>query len=95
MYLVSECATMSKPCSIGLSSAGVATVLSTMVAIPRERAMSAMAARSTMLPAGLPMLSQNTALVRSSISAARSSAPSPSAKRTSIPREGSVWANSV
>ena len=73
----------------------MATVLSTMVATPWACATSATAARSTMLPAGFPMLSTNTAFVRSSISLARSSGPSPSAKRTSIPSCGSMWAKSV
>ena len=95
MYFVSECTTMSKPCWTGFSSAGVATVLSTMVAIPWARARSETAARSTMFPAGLPMLSQKIALVRPSMSFARSSGPSPSAKRTSIPMPGSVCAKSV
>ena len=45
-----------------------------------------------MLPAGLPIVSQKTALVRSSISAAIDSARSSAAKRASMPRVGSTWA---
>ena len=95
MYLVSEWTTMSKPWSTGFKRAGVATVLSTMVAMPWLCAMSATAAKSMMLPAGLPMLSQNTALVLASTSFSKSAGLSPSAKRTSMPCFGSMCANSV
>ena len=76
-------------------SHGVAEVLSTISGTPCAWAMSASASRSTMLPAGLPMDSQNTAVVLSSISFAIASALSSSAKRTSIPWRGSMCLNSV
>ena len=69
MNLVSECTTMSAPYSNGRSRIGVATVLSTIRGTPCLCATLAMASMSQMLPAGLPTLSQNTALVLSSISA--------------------------
>jgi len=43
-----------------------------------------------MLPAGLPMVSQNTAAVLSSISASRAAALSSLANRTSMPQLGSA-----
>ena len=68
--LVSECTTTSAPCWIGFSISGVATVLSTMSGTPAAWATAATASRSTTLPAGLPIVSQNTAQVSSSISGA-------------------------
>ena len=68
MNFVSECTTMSAPYSIGRSRIGVATVLSTISGTPCRCATSANASMSQMFPAGLPMLSQNTARVFSSIS---------------------------
>ena len=50
---------------------------------------------SQMLPAGLPIASQNTARVVSSISGAMSSARSLAAKRASTPLRRKVWASSV
>ena len=70
MNFVSEWITTSAPCWIGLSRNGVGTVLSAITGTPRLCATSATAARSMTLPAGLPTVSQKTALVRSSISAA-------------------------
>ena len=90
--LVSEWTTTSAPCSKGLSSSGVATVLSTMRGTPSAWATAATASRSTMLPAGLPMVSQKTARVFSSMSGAIDSARSSTAKRVSMPRVGSTWA---
>ncbi|MNP54208.1 hypothetical protein D3C76_1487450 [compost metagenome] len=93
MYLVSECTTMSAPCSNGRHSTGVATVLSTISGTPWRCAASARACRSTMLPAGLPMDSQNTALVRSSISASSAGMSSWAAKRVWMPKRGRVCAS--
>ncbi|MNZ30858.1 hypothetical protein D3C78_481440 [compost metagenome] len=93
MYLVSECTTMSAPCSNGRQRIGVATVLSTISGTPWRCAASASACRSTMLPAGLPIDSQNTALVLASISASSAATSSWAAKRTSMPWRGRVWAN--
>src|SRR3546814_1825900 len=50
-------------CSSDLHSAGEATVLSTISGTPCRCAASAIAWMSMILPAGLPMDSQNTALV--------------------------------
>ena len=58
MNLVSEWITTSAPCLIGLSSNGVATVLSAITGTPWACATSATAARSMTLPAGLPTVSQ-------------------------------------
>jgi hypothetical protein len=66
--LVSEWTTTSAPWWIGLSINGVATVLSAISGTPAAWATSATASRSTTLPAGLPIVSQKTAQVRSSIS---------------------------
>ena len=67
---------------------GVATVLSTMNGTPWRWAASATASMSTTLPAGLPMLSQKTAWVWSSIRASMASALSSAAKRASTPSPG-------
>ena len=93
MYLVSECTTMSAPCSKGRHRYGVGTVLSTMSGTPWACAISATAAMSITLPAGLPTDSQNTALVRSSISFAMPSTSPGAAKRVSMPICGMVWAS--
>ena len=82
MNLVSECTTISAPYSIGLSRIGVATVLSTIRRNAGACANGASASMSQMLPAGLPTLSQNTALVFSSMSRSMASGASDSAKRT-------------
>ena len=58
MNLVAEWITTSAPCWIGFSRIGVATVLSTISGTPCPCATAASASRSTMLPAGLPTLSQ-------------------------------------
>jgi len=57
--------------------------------------MAANASISTILPAGLPMDSQNTALVLSSISPSMASTVSFQAKRQSMPSWGSMCLNSV
>ncbi len=95
MYLVSELTMMSAPQLIGLISAGVATVLSTISGTSCACAMSASASMSTMLPAGLPIDSQKTAAVLSSMCFAMASALSSSAKRTSMPCRGNMCRNSV
>ena len=92
---VNEWTTTSAPWWIGLSINGVATVLSTINGTPAACATSATASRSTTLPAGLPMVSQKTAQVRSSISASMESASSSAANRASMPRVGSTWAKYV
>ena len=86
---------MSAPCSIGRSSTGVATVLSTISGTPCRCATVASASMSQTLPAGLPTLSQNTALVFPSINRSTASALSLAAKRTPTPMLGSTCANSV
>ncbi len=90
MNLVSEWTTMSAPYSIGRSSTGVGTVLSTISGTPWRWAASAIASMSQMLPAGLPTLSQKTALVSASISRSMSAAWSEAAKRPWIPWRGST-----
>ncbi len=89
MYFVSECTTMSAPNSIGFISTGVGTVLSTITGTPCLCAIAAIASRSGMFPAGLPMVSQNTAAVLSSIRRSRAAALSSAANRTWMPRLGS------
>ena len=86
---------MSTPYSMGLSRTGVATVESAMTGTPWRCAMAAMASMSGMLPAGLPMVSMKTAAVLSSMSVSSAAALSSVAKRTSMPRPGSMWAKSV
>ena len=76
---------MSAPYSIGRSKIGVATVLSTISGTPCACATRARASRSQMLPAGFPTLSQKTARVWSSISAAMASGRSDAANRTVTP----------
>ena len=95
MNFVRDSTTMSAPCAMGLSRIGVATVLSTTSGRPWRCATSASAARSGMLPAGLPTLSQKTARVPASIIRSTSEAESEAAKRPAIPMRGSVWASSV
>ncbi|MNN50430.1 hypothetical protein D3C81_1650160 [compost metagenome] len=67
--------------------------MSTISGRPWAWAASARAAKSTTLPSGLPMDSQKTALVRSSVLTATASMSSASMKRTSMPYWGRVWAN--
>ncbi len=86
---------MSAPYSIGRSSTGVATVLSTTSGMPWRAPSAASASMSQTLPAGLPTLSQKMALVSSSISFSIASGESDSAKRTPMPCPGRMWANSV
>ncbi len=86
---------MSAPKAIGFINTGVGTVLSTITGTPCLWAIAAIASRSGMLPAGLPMVSQNTAAVLSSMSASSAAGLSSLAKRTSMPRLGRVCANSV
>ena len=66
-----------------------------MTGTPWRWAMVVMASMSGMLPAGLPMVSMKTAAVRSSMSSSSAAALSSRAKRTSMPRPGSMWAKSV
>ncbi|MNV67039.1 hypothetical protein D3C71_1598220 [compost metagenome] len=68
-------------------------MLSTISGTPWSCATLASAAMSVTLPSGLPMDSQNTALVRASISAAKLAGLLASANRTSMPCCGKVWAN--
>src|SRR5581483_1920040 len=63
MNLVSECTTMSAPCSLGRHRKGVASVLSTMRGTPAFLAIAAIAGRSTTTPPGLAIDSQKRALV--------------------------------
>src|SRR3984885_6109171 len=86
--LVSEWTTTSAPCSRGLSISGVATVLSTMRGTPAAWATAATASRSTMLPAGLPMVSQKTARVLSSMRGAMDSARASAGRRAGEEGEG-------
>ena len=86
---------MSAPNWIGFISTGVGTVLSTITGTPFLCAIAVIASRSGMLPAGLPIVSQNTAAVLSSMSAPSAAALSSLAKRTSMPWLGSWWAKSV
>ena len=95
MYFVSEWTTMSAPNAIGFISTGVATVLSTITGTPCLCAIVVIASRSGMLPAGLPIVSQKTAAVFSSISASSDAALSSLANRTSTPMAGIWCANSV
>ena len=67
-------------------------MLSTIRGTPAWWATAATASRSTMLPAGFPIVSQNTAQVSASISGPMDSARSSAAKRASIPSVGSTWA---
>ena len=87
MYLVSECTTMSAPCSIGLHRMGSGHGVIHDEWNALGIAILAMAARSIILPAGFPMLSQYTVEVFSSINAARDSGVV-FANRTSIPLTG-------
>ena len=80
---------------MGLSSGGGVTVLSTITGTPWLCAMSEMASMSAMLPAGLPIVSANTAMVLLSMSRSRLAGLSSSANRTSMPCFGSMWANRV
>ena len=89
--LVSDCTTMSAPCSIGRSRYGEGTVLSTISG--RRCASSASAAMSVMLPSGLPTDSAKIALVRSLICFSNEPISRGSAKRVVMPYCGSVWAN--
>ena len=82
---------MSAPYSIGRKSTGVATVLSTINGNPREWASRASFSMSQTFPAGLPIDSQITARVLSSIKGSMSSARSLAAKRASTPCRRSVW----
>ena len=70
-------------------------MLSTITGTPCSCAIVVIASRSGMLPAGLPMLSQNTAAVLSSIRDASAAALSSVANRTSMPMLRNVWANRV
>ena len=69
----------------------MATVLSTTSGTPWRCATFASASMSQTLPAGLPIVSENTALVFSSISLSIASALSLSAKRAVMPWRGSTW----
>jgi hypothetical protein len=64
-----------------------------MTGTPWAWAMSEMALRSATLPAGLPMDSQNTALVLASMFAAMASMSFGATRRTSMPSRGRVCAN--
>lgn len=72
---------------------GEGTVLSTISGTPWRCAISAMAAMSVTLPAGLPSDSTNTALVFSSNSFSKLLGSRWSAKRVVMPNCGSVCAN--
>ena len=95
MNLVSECTTISAPYSIGRSSIGVATVLSTTSGTPCAWATPASASMSQMLPAGLPTLSQNTARVVVDQQLRDRRGPIALGEPHGRPRLGSMWANSV
>ncbi|MNC92063.1 hypothetical protein D3C83_84260 [compost metagenome] len=72
-YLVSECTTMSAPCSNGRHRYGVGTVLSTMSGAPCACAIFARRSKSVTLPSGLPIDSQKIALVFASTSFSKAS----------------------
>ena len=86
---------MSAPNSIGRIRMGEATVLSTMSGTPWECATAASSATSQTLPAGLPTVSQYTAMVFSSIRRSMSAGASDAAKRTVMPERGSTCENKV
>ena len=58
MNFVSDCTTMSAPCSSGRHSAGEASVLSTTSGMPCSWAMAAMDSMSATSQRGLPTVSQ-------------------------------------
>ena len=89
IHLVAEWMTMSAPCSMGFVSSG-AKVLSTRTGTPLAWATSAIARMSWTSRRGLPMVSRNTALVRSSIAGPKVSGFSPSTNFTVMPSLGSV-----
>ena len=70
-YLVAECMTMSKPCSIGRCTQGLAKVLSQTVMMPRLRAAAASAERSTSFSSGLVGVSTQSMRVSGRIAASK------------------------
>ena len=97
MYLVSELITISAPHWIGLIRSGRGdSIVDDQWHTVFVRHVAASASISMMLPAGLPMVSQNTAVVLSSMSSLNGSLPNrPAANRTSMPSFGSMCLNRV
>ncbi len=95
MNFVAECTTMSAPYSIGRSSTGVGSVLSTISGTPASCATFAIASTSSTSTFGLPSDSANTAFVFGRIAAATACGSEASTSDTAIPNRGSVWTNAL
>src|SRR5262245_22597756 len=93
MNLVSECTTMSAPCTFGWHRYGVASVLSTISGTPASLAIAETAGRSMTMPPGLAIDSQKRALVLGEIAAAKVSGRVASAHATFQPKLLKAWLN--
>src|SRR5690606_32366375 len=95
MYVVAEGTTMSAPCAVGRHRYGDGMVLSRISGMPAACAISAIASRSPITPAGLDALSTKIALVRLRIAFWNSLGLVGSTKRTRQSNLGKVSLNWV